>query len=147
MGLGGWRAKRRVRRPLLLARYWQASGDLDLAGRYARRAMRLVPTLQAPPPRLAVEVMLTAARIERDLDRGAASRAALEWALEMVDALPAGVQRDRLTAATLTDLADCHRRAGRYRPAVEALGRARYPARLAGAEQYAATLMVLGIVP
>jgi tetratricopeptide (TPR) repeat protein len=145
-GCRGRRTLRRGRRRLRLARYWHTSGDLDQAARYARRAWQLVGTHPAPPLGLAVEVALAVARIERDLDRGAASRIALESALAMVDAAPAGTQRDRLAAATLTDLADCHRRAGRYPLAVKALGQARYPARVAGAVQCAATLMVLGIV-
>jgi hypothetical protein len=61
---------------------------------------------------LAVEVALVVAAIGRDRDLPGACRAALQWAVATLDTQPAGPARDRQLAGALTDLGDCHRRAG-----------------------------------
>jgi tetratricopeptide (TPR) repeat protein len=134
---------------LRLARYWEADGDLDEAVGPVRQALCLVRRHPGAPVALAVEVAVTAARIERDRDNPAAGRAALTWAVELLDATPAGADRDRLLSRVLVDLGDCHRRAGRYPPAIEALNRARRLVDTAGAAgpvQVAALHTALGIV-
>ena len=119
----------RVGRRLRLARFWLGRGDLDEAAKHAYRALPGPPGEPAyrarnGPPELAVEVALTIARIERDRDNPEASHTYLQCAVAGLDAVPAGPERDRLLVRALVDLADCHRRAGRWTPAAPLLRRA-----------------------
>jgi tetratricopeptide (TPR) repeat protein len=136
---------------LRLARFWLAKADMTKAARHAEQALRLVRADPSPPTlpddlAPTVEVALTAARVQRGLDHGRESRELLEWALSLLDAAPASPERDRLLATTLTDLGDCHRRAGRYPQAAQALRRALPLGQHAEPARYGATLMMLGIV-
>ena len=127
--------KGRAGRRLRLARFWLARGDLDEGAKHAYRAMPC-------PPALGVEVALTIARIERDRDRPEVSHTHLLVALAAIEAAPAGAEHDRQLVRTLVDLADCHRRAGRWADAGPVLRRA---LALSGGGD-AAVLNMLGIV-
>jgi tetratricopeptide (TPR) repeat protein len=109
-----------------VARYWQATADLDEAARDAYRALRLVRSCRpgVAPVRLVAEIALTLAHVERDRDRYAASRAHLEYSLSLLEPATSTVERDGLLVWTLVGLGDWHRRAGGYRQASEALDRA-----------------------
>jgi tetratricopeptide (TPR) repeat protein len=123
----GGRRLRRARRRLRLASYWWARSDLDEAARHGYRALRLAERLD-PLPTAAVavaEIRLVLARVERDRDDGAAARAHLDRAVEVLDPAPATPARDRLLAAALAELGNCHRRAARYPLATAVLHRAR----------------------
>ncbi len=138
-------------RRLRAARYWCRAGDVAEAARHARRALRLVRRHPAPPLDLAVEVARAAARVERALSRVDAARDILAWALGMLDGTPESPRRDRLLAAVLHDLGDCHRRTGRRAEAVRSSGRSGRLARLGGSARGdasalpAATLALLGM--
>ena len=127
--------KGRAGRRLRLARFWLARGDLDEAAKHAYRA-------QPGPPHQTVEVALTIARIERDRDNPEASHTHLLQAIAELEAAPAGDRRDRQLVRALVDLADCHRRAGRWAEATPLLHRA---LALSGGDDCAA-LTMLGIV-
>jgi tetratricopeptide (TPR) repeat protein len=109
-----------------MARYWHTRADLDEAARHAHHALRL-GAAGAGSAGLTVHAMaaLTVAGIDRDLARYPASHARLIYVISVLDAAPPTVERDRLLAWALTDLGDCHRRAGRYPQATSALRRAR----------------------
>ncbi|HKT00842.1 MAG TPA: tetratricopeptide repeat protein [Rugosimonospora sp.] len=119
----GW-ALHRARNRGQLARYWMARGDLDEAAVHARRALRLVRAGPSPPPHLAADLAMLVARVERDRDNAAASQEALLWTVERLEAAPAGHRRDQMLGATLAELGDAHRRAGRYPQATAALRQA-----------------------
>jgi Tfp pilus assembly protein PilF len=141
---------RRAARRLRLARYWQTDGDLDEAATHARRALRLMQTRgPAVPLELAVDVATSAAHVERDRDNPVASRAALDWVVDLLDAAPVSPRRDQLLSRVLVDLGDWHRRAAQYPLAVETLYRARRLTQAAGSAEpvhEAALLTMLGIV-
>ena len=112
----------RARLRLRLARYWQANGDLDETGCHAHRAL------------------LTAARQSDRADwRGHAhprgnrndrceyvsGHGRLVQLVDQLDRLPAANRAGRLLLArALTNLADAHRRAGRYPQATQTSHRA-----------------------
>jgi tetratricopeptide (TPR) repeat protein len=113
-----WWARRRLR----IGRYWQRRGDLDEAARHAYRALRL---LRGSPVRLTGEVTLAVAEIERDRDQYGSSRTRLARLVDDLDRQPVVSPADRsLLARALIGLGDAYRRSGRYRPAVDTLGRA-----------------------
>jgi len=117
----GGRRLRRARRRLRLASYWWARSELDEAARHGYHALRLTEGLDAVA---VAETRLVLARIERDRDDGVAARDHLERAVALVEESPAG--RDRLLAAVLAELGNCHRRAARYPLATAVLHRARH---------------------
>ncbi|MET9338937.1 tetratricopeptide repeat protein [Nonomuraea sp. NPDC003804] len=130
-----------------MARYWQATGDLDEAARDACHAQWLLGRCRTPPVVPAADIALTLAEIERARDDQTADRAHLEYCLDLLEAAPEAGHRDRMLVRALTALGDCHRRAGRYREAGEVLDRAlRSVERDGGApDLLAAVLTVLGI--
>jgi tetratricopeptide (TPR) repeat protein len=97
-----------------VAQHWQAEGDLKEAARHARRALEYAKN---GPSELIASTARAVAHIDRNRER-----ATLEWA---VDTLTERQDRSEHLAALLIDLGDCHRRAGHYAEAVDALERAR----------------------
>jgi tetratricopeptide (TPR) repeat protein len=120
---------RRARRRLRLARFWQHRGDLDEALRHGRRAQQFVqsrePVTAPDAVTVAADVALTLALIERDRADFATGSGQAARAVELLDALPPAIDRDRLLAHALVVHADLHRRAGRYEAVDEALSRFR----------------------
>jgi tetratricopeptide (TPR) repeat protein len=118
---------RRASRRLRLARFWQRRDDLDEALRHGTRALHLVragePTSTPEFATLAADVALTLALIERDRAAYASGSEHAAYAVEMLDALPPGADRDRLLAGAVVVLADLNRRAGRYEAVDAALSR------------------------
>lgn len=140
---------RRIAWRLRLARYWQANGDLDEAARHCDNAVRLARRCPSTPAVLAAEAGLTMAHIERDRADYTASHEHLTLTGDLVQTIPPGGDRDRLSALASTGLADLHRRAGRYSDAAAALVQARTLAESAGpsgATRLAAVVMLEGIV-
>jgi len=138
----------RIGRRLWLARYWQATGDLEEAARHGRPAARLAHRHPSTPARLAADAGLTMAYIERDRAEYAGSFDYLGWTIGVLPRLAPG-DHGRVAIRALTALADINRRVGRYSEAVTALAQARELAeatRPIEPARMAAMMMLEGIV-